>query len=216
MDDFFAPPPERDPEPVVRYRSPAWAGPPDGALPGIVPLELVLARSDVAAVGVSHLAAYPAGFSFEVVAICSYDLDDADPFLFDARRARSRAGAGELPPEMLRLGVQFPDGTKATNTGGWRSEPGEPTAPLMEPRGGGGSDIRWKQEMWVWPLPQPGEGPLLIACEWPVADIPLTTHRLDPDAIWAAAARAQVVFDDEGLPEWPDDDDDGPTTNAIR
>ena len=61
MGDFFeAPPPPPEPRHEV-YRSPPWFGPPEGMLPGIVALELVLARSDRAAVCVTRAAAYPDG-----------------------------------------------------------------------------------------------------------------------------------------------------------
>jgi hypothetical protein len=50
MSDFFQPPPPPPPPPEerIRHRPPEWAGPPQGTLPGVVPLELVLARSEVA------------------------------------------------------------------------------------------------------------------------------------------------------------------------
>jgi hypothetical protein len=61
-DDFFGSvrePPEPPPEP-----QPDWFGPPTGTLPGVAPLELVLARSDLAAVCITRISAYPNGFAF--------------------------------------------------------------------------------------------------------------------------------------------------------
>lgn len=49
MSDFFEPPPPPD-ELDEDYRSPPWLGAPGGTLPGVVALELVLARNDKVAV----------------------------------------------------------------------------------------------------------------------------------------------------------------------
>jgi hypothetical protein len=122
MSDFFEPPPPPPPEERVRHRPPVWSGPPHGTLPGVVPLELVLARSEVAAVYVSRLSAYPTGVEFDLMTITAPDEDDEalDPMLFGPHRHRMRrraAGTG-IPDEMLRFGVEFADGRLATNTGG--------------------------------------------------------------------------------------------------
>jgi hypothetical protein len=45
---------------------------------------------------------------------------------------------------------------------------------------------------WLWPLPPPG--PLRISCEWPVADIELTSAELDASAIVAAAERSTPLW----------------------
>jgi hypothetical protein len=198
VSDFFEPPP-RPPAPAPqRHRTPPWLGPPDGTLPGIVPLDLVLARTDRVAVCAGSASVYPAGFELEVVAMSGADTYEVDPLLFG-----ERAG-GRASSEALRIGIQFADGSKATNMGGFPHGGERPAGPVLSPRGGGGGGGSWRQTFWVWPLP--AAGPLVLACEWPAHDIPLTRHEIDAQAILDAAQRAQVVFSEERLPEWPPDD----------
>jgi hypothetical protein len=198
VSDFFEPPP-RPPEPAPqRYRMPPWLGPPSGTLPAVVPLDRVLASTDRVAVCVTSLAAYPAGFELEVVAMSGADTYELDPLLFEERPAGRGASRG------LRIGIQFADGSKATNVGGFHHASDPPAGPVMHPGGGGGGGGSWRQTFWVWPLP--AAGPLVLACEWPAHDIPLTRHEIDAQAIIDAAQRAQVVFSEEPLPEWPPDD----------
>ena len=209
VSDFFEPPPPRRvPEPQ-RYRMPAWFGPPVGTLPAVVPLERVLARTDRVAVCATRLAAYPSGFEFDIVTMSTDDEHELDPLLFGApHRRHLGSGGAAIPPEMLRVGVQFADGSKATNTGGFHDANGPPPGAVMHPGGGGGGGGSWRQTLWVWPLPPPG--PLVLACEWPALEIPLTRCEIDAQAVLDAAARAQVVFSDAHLPEWPHDDDGPP------
>jgi hypothetical protein len=54
---------------------------------------------------------------------------------------------------------------------------------------------------------------LALVCEWPAAGIPLTRHEIDARLILDAAARAEVIFSDEHLPEWPDED--GPPIGHV-
>jgi hypothetical protein len=202
MSDFFKPPMSPPVETEQRYRQPEWLAAPYGSLPGVVALELVLARSDRAAVCVSHLGAYSTGFEIELLTLTPVERDDLDPLLFGPHR-RTGAQGDALPPEMLRFGVQFADGAKATNTGGLPThDPSSlPTGPIIVPRGGGGGGGSWQQSLWVWPLPPPG--PLQLVCEWPAAQIELTRHQLDASALIDAAARARTIFTDEHLPEPP-------------
>jgi hypothetical protein len=224
MDDFFTPPPRPPHEPEPRYRSPAWIGPPSGTLPGVVELETVLARTDEVAVCLRGVFAYPTGLSFDVVTMggpdaAELDLDPHSMMLHRHRhrhRHRRHTGRGrdeELPPEMLRFGLEFADGTRVTNVGNdpWlaMADAGDedddsftPRAPTLTEHGGGGGGTDWEQSYWLWPLPPPGR--LTVVCEWPVARIPVTRVELDTAPIHAAAARAQVVFE---FPERPDDDD---------
>jgi hypothetical protein len=196
VSDFFEPPPRPpSPEPE-RHRPPPWFGPPRGTLAGSLPLDLVLARTVRAAVCVTRVAAYPTGFEFEVVTLAADEFDpDLDPVFFDPPTGW-RSGAGEVPPQKLRIGVQFADGAKATNLGVHLSEDSPPRGPVLCPRGGGGGGGSWQQTLWVWPLPP--AGPLTLACEWPAVGIPLTRRELDAQTILEAASRAQVVFADPG------------------
>jgi hypothetical protein len=55
---FFEPPPWRPPS---DYRVSAWARGPEGTLPGVVPVALLVARTDTHAVLVDSLLVYPTG-----------------------------------------------------------------------------------------------------------------------------------------------------------
>lgn len=204
MNEFFDAPLPRPVEAELRYRMPPWLAAPRGTLPGVVALDLVLARTEKVAVCISRAAAYATGFELDVITMSAQDDDEIDPWLFHRRRQLLHRGGGPIAPEMLRLGVQFADGSKAMNTGGRHYAAGEPpTGPIMHSGGGGGGGGSWRQSQWIWPLPPPGV--LVFVCEWPALDIPLTRCEIDAQPIIDAAARAQVVFSDEHLPERPTD-----------
>jgi hypothetical protein len=202
-EDFFEPPPPPEPEPEPEPRSlPPWVGAPRGMLPGVVAHTLVIAHNDRVAVCVTRLGAYPTGFEFELHAMAAPDQDelDIDPLLFGPHRHhRRRPGSEqELPDDMLRFGVQFSDGRKATNTAGWHHDDEPPAGPVMHEGGGSGGGGDWRQDYWVWPLPPPG--PLLFVCEWPALAIPVTRAEIDAQLVLDAASRAQVLFPGAGEP----------------
>ena len=210
MDDFFAPPPPppRRDEPHERYQTPAWMGPPSGVLPGVVELELVLARTDVVAVCLSGVRAYPTGLAFQLITMGGPGAEDLelDPHAFHRRMMRRAQGETEFPPELLRFGIELPDGRRVTNVASdpfmqmaaaEHDEDDEdsftPQGPVLSEHGGGGGGADWQQEMWLWPLPEPGT--LTLACEWPAASIPLTKTEVDAAPIVAAVERSQVIFE---------------------
>lgn len=201
MREFFEPPPPRPEEPEAEHRQPPWFGPPHGTLPGVVALELVLAKTDKVAVYVSRLLGYPTGFGFDLMTASApgqHELD-LDPMLFGRHRRRTRRGEQELDPDLLRIGVQFSDGAKATNIGGSGYDQDPPPGPVMHSGGGGGGGgggSDWHQTNWVWPLPPPG--PLSFVCQWPAAEIALTRAQIDAELILDAAGRAQDLFPDHG------------------
>jgi hypothetical protein len=190
-DDFFGGVPEPPPEPQRRPQ-PDWVGPPTGTLPGVVALELVLARSDLAAVCITRISAYPIGFAFDLLTMSAADAgEELDPHLMGVRHRRGRVGGADT---QLRLGVQFSDGSKATNVGaapGFAGREEKPQAPVLHPQGGGGPGS-WRLGYWVWPLPTAGR--LAFVCEWPAASIPLTRHEIDAGLVLDASARAQQIF----------------------
>jgi hypothetical protein len=191
VSEFFEPPPPPPAEPT-RHHRPPWSGPPHGTLPGVAPIELLLAHSQKAATYITHLTAYPTGFEFELRAISAAEEHQADLDLFGRHWPRVGDKRDELPPQLLRIGVQFADGRKATNIAG-HDRP--PSGPVMWALGGGGAGGSFHQAYWVWPLPPPG--PLAFVCEWPVAGIPLTRREIDAQPILEAADRAQAIFADE-------------------
>ena len=201
---FFEPIPPQDEPREPRYRPPPWLCAPEGMLPGVVALELVLAKTDKAAVCVSRIGAYPAGFELQLLTMVADEDIDLDPMLFGPHRPRRGRHARESPDGTLRFGVQFADGSKATNAGGHHSPgkgEGTPQGPVMNSGGGGGGGGSWRQDFWVWPLPPPG--PLTFAAEWGDAGIPLTSSEIDSKLLLDAADRAQTIFTAEQLSESP-------------
>ncbi len=125
-------------------------------------------------------------------------------------------GAGELDPslngiyhrgrgdnfaEMLKFGIEFSDGRRATNVGGRGYGGDEPEGPVLWSMGGGGGGGRWHQDFWVWPLPP--AGPLAFVCEWPAAGIALTRTEVDAQVLLDAAARARELFPDRASSDHP-------------
>lgn len=200
MSSFFEPPPpppELPPEPL---RQP-WAGARDAVIGKAVALNLVIGRSEKAAVWIPAITAYVDGFELDVELRRLDDEEFDHPlFLGHHTRRRHRASGDGLDPDLLRLGIQFSDGGKATNIDSpmlfrMPGEPDEPPeGPVLFPRGGGGGDGRWRQEFWVWPLPP--EGPLAFVCEWPAADIPETRNEIDSALVREAAADAVILSSD--------------------
>jgi hypothetical protein len=154
-------------------------GPPDGVLPGVVGMEMVLARNDRAVVFVGRLAVFPAGVEFELRVLTVGD-GLLDPSLNGVYLGRGGRPREDNYDEMLRFGVEFSDGRRATNVGGRPGRDGEP---------------EWRQGFWLWPLPPPG--PLTFVCEWPAAGLALSRADIDAQTVIDAAARAQVVFPDQ-------------------
>jgi hypothetical protein len=204
MPSFFELPPPTERVPVAkeqRFRREGWQGPPTGGVPGVVPVEAVIAATERVAVAVSALFVHAEGLAFQIVAMSSLDLpDDAprmDPMLHTHHHEPI---SGAIPDEMLRVGVELCDGRKATNLTPSPFPPGDDDV-VLSPGGGGGSSDRYEIDYRVWPLP--ADGALRIVCEWPAYGIPETVLDVDGAAVLAAAARSRVVFSDDHLPELP-------------
>jgi hypothetical protein len=108
-------PPEL-PEPEVEYRRPAWVEPPADMVPGVVPVELILARTRQRAIGLTGIRAYPVGFACTLHLRLRQVIPGEQSFfgmgMFDMLELDP---AGELADYYLRVGVGFADGRKATN-----------------------------------------------------------------------------------------------------
>jgi hypothetical protein len=195
----FFEPPARPTAEVARAKvvsPPAWLGPAHNVLPGITPVQLIVARTDETVVGVAGIQAYPAGFSFTLslrLRNLSAQEEQRLPYLFDSTDPEDDPLAGDF----LRFGVQFADGRKATTLENPRydAEGPEPDRPVLREHGGGGGGTAWDMEYWLWPLPP--AGPFAFVCEWPARGIAESRAEIDAAAILEAAGSAVIL--------WPDD-----------
>lgn len=148
---------------------PPWVG-------GVVPLELLMARSEDGAVVLRSIVAFPDGFE-----LC---LQLSTP----QRGFRDRD---------FCFGVIFPDGTRLTEAKpcAHPDADGSDWACGMYSQSGGGSPLNYVKEWWIWPLP--GDGTIRFTCEWPSARIPRTHVSLDAGVISRAALQAEPVWSDD-------------------
>jgi hypothetical protein len=147
-------------------------------VPGVVPVALLVARTDTHAVLVDGLLVYPTGFDFDLA----------------VRRRPGRPHHHRPHPREwheLRLEVRFADGRSADNDSRrWPHPSGDqpPDPPLLYqstigPDGG---------HVWLWGLPPPG--PLTFACQWATEQIPPSQAELDAGLVLAAAERARTLW----------------------
>jgi hypothetical protein len=206
---FFEPPPPPLEEPVDPGQ-PEWAGPPDNVVGTPLAVRVILARTADIAVAVTNASVFATGMTLTLsvrARTMSEELHrmamSGGPFHHRPHRA-GRTDGNEIPTEVLRFGLQFADGRKATSVGGghWGSH-AEPTplAPALIPMGGTGRDRSWETSYWLWPLPPPG--PLALVVEWPAAGIPLTRTEIDTSPIVAAAAEAEELWPAERAADSP-------------
>lgn len=187
-------PPTTDRDETDESPQPPWMGAPVDILPGVVPVELIIGRSDSSVVMLTGMHAYPVGigmrlgvrvrgpmhrrdFSDEVFGH-SYDMD-AD---WQARR--------------LKWGFELADGRRATNVGPFppaSDDPArEPDRPVLVQGGGSGSDRSVDADYWLWPLPP--AGPLRVACQWLEQGIEMSVQELRTQPILEAASRARPIW----------------------
>jgi hypothetical protein len=184
---FFDPPPPPPPAPVPPPQ-PEWLGPGPGDLPGFVPIQATLWRDGEVAVVVRGIEAYRTGVSFELsVMVRQGPLEHLGMMM--ARHA-DPAGA-------LRIGVALADGRRASIDDQFHhplafGEP--PPGPVLMFRGSQSQGLnRMDVQLWLWPLPPPGE--LTLGVVWRSRGIPETLHVLDAAVIREAAGRAEHLWD---------------------
>jgi hypothetical protein len=185
-------------EPPDEHEQPAWLGPPEEELGVATTLNAVVGRSEQAAVALTQATSFSNGLRLSFLAQAR-DLDQRTGRTLFHEQHPFGAGEEDLPDGFLRLGVELPGGSKASNIGG-RPPFGEddPEGPVFIHRGGGGGSgrrdrVTMNHDYWVWPLPRPGT--IRVSCEWPLVGISLSTVEIDGAVLVEAATR--------GLPLWP-------------
>jgi hypothetical protein len=167
-------------------------------LPGIVPVELILGRSDQAVVMLAGMRAFSTGVAMTLLVrtrtrMRRFDLNDE---VFDGPYRHDQDDAWRR--DRLKWGFEFADGRRATSVDRG-PDPVEvkrtPDRPVLSGRGGGGGGRAVDRDYWLWPLPPPGA--LTVVLQWPQLGIERTTSRIDADQIVAAATRAQAIWPSE-------------------
>jgi hypothetical protein len=214
---FFEPLPAG--EETVAARLPErlpWSGPPELETGAVLAVEQTVARSMNVVIRLPTIRAFRPGCMLDVEVISRQNGLSEDDW-WDLHTSsqggfyRSRAGA-PLPRRLLRLGVRYPDGGKATTIEQlrrWtqprdRDEP--PAAPVLSwtPGSSGmhGRELGFSAfGLWLWPLP-PAES-FEFAAEWPFGGIGLTIVELDGAAIVAAAGRSAYYWPETDLGNQP-------------
>lgn len=161
---MFFEPPAAGSEPARRRPPdvPAWCGPPELERGSVVAVERVVARSENVVIVLPTIRAFGTGCLFAVEVVCRQGTLSADDW-WDLRASghpgtplRSRGG-DRLPAKLLRLGVRYAGGAKATTV----EDPGmahlssadPPAGPVLSwvPGGGGGGSPR-RRSLRVRPL----------------------------------------------------------------
>ena len=200
MSTFFEPPPPSREEP--EHLAPPWFGPPEDVIGEAAGEPFVLARTDALALAVWGITAFPTGITFSLAIVRrstdeGYDPDmEMDMALHRYWQRRRHQPDLPLPDDVLRFGVEFEDGRKATNLGWghWDVQQGqEPPGPVLGHRGGGGGGRSYRQGWWLWPLP-PGDR-LAFVAEWPAHGIALSRHEIEAGALRRSAEKARPIWD---------------------
>ncbi len=204
--EFFPIPPEpQEAAEVPEPAQPVWLAPPEAVMPGVVPVELILGRSESTVVALTGMRAFPSGVQMNLAVhvrgkVARLDLNGEvfdGPYRHDVD-AQWQAGR-------LKWGFELSDGSRVTNVDPWPQGPHQddgahhhhdttwqPNHPVLMGGGGGGGNRCVERSYWLWPLPPAGT--LLVVCQWLDQDIELSTHTLDAGPFLDAARRAQPVW----------------------
>jgi len=195
--DFFRVPP-RPERPLNLPKMPSWIHTPSDEIGVLVPHAAIIARSKQALVALAGFRVYSNGSEIHVMLRTLSDLVLDDPTgVRELMRRRIDPTHDSLPDTIFRFGVEFSDGRRATsldrNLGGpdWQTSPPPSIHLGMSGGGGGGAAFDWR--WWLWPLPPPGV--LVLACEYPQAEIALTRYEVGAAPILEAASQSIKLWE---------------------
>jgi hypothetical protein len=148
---------KRLPVPKLTRRAPRPWDPPETEFPALVPINaLRFDRSEQTAIAITGVWAYSNGFEFFVTRLIRPDVPgfDGDPVPGAPRGVLAER-------QSFQISLQLADGS--TVISGRSDGDAEPTGPILQSRGGGGSSHRMVLRWWAWPLPP--SGPLEFVCQ---------------------------------------------------
>ncbi len=150
---------KRPPAPRLVRSVPRPWDPPETEFPALVPVNtLPFGRpaQTATAIAITGVWAYSNGFEFFVTRLIR---PDAPGFDEDPVPGAPRGTLAER--QSFQISLQLPDGRKVVSGG--PDSGAEPTGPILQSRGGGGSSHRVVLRWWAWPLPP--SGPLEFICQ---------------------------------------------------
>lgn len=177
-----------------------WDGPPTDILGCTVPVQRFVARTDHTVIALQHVTAFPEGCVLTLqVAVRRGELDE-ETWSRVAGHSYGPAAGLAIAEDGMRIGVRFPDGSRATTVNhsfrGWAHPADRPEPPVLVEAGSetssGDRSYQGKHRFWLWPLPPPV--PFEFVAEWRDMGIETTSILIDGSAIVLAAERA--------LPYW--------------
>ncbi|PPK97990.1 hypothetical protein CLV92_102141 [Kineococcus xinjiangensis] len=202
MDFFPDPPTPAEDEVEESPPQPVWQSAPEDVVPGVVPVELVLGRSETTVVMLTGLRAFPTGLAMNLGVRVRGRVRrrDLNAEVFDGPYTH------DMEPDWhagrLKWGFELADGRRVTNVdpSPWDDQPDDgpgapfrkPDRPILHGGGGGGGSRSVDRDYWMWPLPPAGR--LKVVCQWLDQGIETTVHELDAQPFLNAAARAQPIW----------------------
>ena len=145
----------------------------------------VIARSSDVAIALSGITAFSDGLVLHLVVL----------FADEQGRERLDWSLQEYSrsPGRFRLGVELPDGRRAT-TGTTDSPPvirteADAVLTMLSTSNG---PLRWQGDYWLWPLPD--DGVMLLGCRWPDRAIDETLVSVETSALRASALSSGPIW----------------------
>lgn len=184
---------------------PPWVGPGDNVLGGLTSIDGVIAQNEEVLIAARHFIAYPEGVAF-TLEILSREARNITmrPIRIDPFEPQGN----ETGDSVLRLGVEYADGRRATSldpfpkwkVGGKRKPP--PDAVELREGGARGNGRSWSFDWWLWPLPP--AGPLALVVQWPARGVPESRLEIDASPLISASKSALVLWPDSrrGTGSW--------------
>jgi hypothetical protein len=145
----------------------------------------MLARSADVAIALSGITAFSDGLLLHVVVL----------FADEQRREALDWSLQEYSrsPGRFRIGVELPDGTRATaGTGDAPPVMPNDTEAVLTMLASSNGPLRWQGDYWLWPLP--GDGSMVIGCRWPDRAIDETLVSVETSTLRTAAATSGPVW----------------------
>ena len=181
-------------------------GPPGNVLGAVFGSRVLIAHGEQAAVSLENILVFRTGVSFTLVATLAASEHDwrdwGGMMALHGRTFGKDRPPTRIDPELLRFGVRYSDGGRATNV--WTDMPGFAGAsggPVLVSGGGSAGGKQAQSGYWLTPLPP--KGPVVFAVEWPAKGIAFTKAELDASAFSDAAEAALELWGEPvqgGLP----------------